>query len=101
MALPLVTEAHVPGRAIAETLGEVEAEVAPQILRGVIALTRMVEEELRRQATALGADAVHSVTIRIRPRLLWTSARASGIAVRLGPSQPPGASPYREEEVPQ
>ena len=87
MALPLLTEGHVPGRAIAETLGEVHAEVAPQVLRGVIALTRMVEEELRRQAAAKGADAVHSVTIRIRPRLLWTSARASGVAVRLGSGQ--------------
>ena len=72
---------------MAETLGEVRAEVAPQILRGVIALSRMVEEELRRQAGALGADAVHSVRITVRPRLIWTSARATGVAVRLGPAQ--------------
>lgn len=74
-------------------MGPVSAEVPAQAFRGVRHVASEIEAQLRREAEALGADAVVEVVIRVRPRVLHCSGTATGTAIltRRGAEEPGAA----------
>lgn len=71
-----------PGDCIVEDLGIVRAERPLQLFGNLARVVADVEDDLRHEVEAVGANYAVSVRVRVRTTLLSVGAEATGRAVR-------------------